>query len=612
MTEKKPSASLRQRLRALWLAMKWCWQAAPVLITISMVLSLATGLLALAGPYLFKLLLDTLVGPDGKPTQVAAGTMLGLLAVIGTLRMLQGLSGDAVNAIKRVAAHRIDRKVRHDIMAKITSLDVSYSEQPQYHETLQRTANGMWRIPESFYQATWFLGEAAAIVAIVSVLFAFDWRIVAIVIAGAIPGIIFAFKLSEVLWSAFDSGSPIARRASYYQNIMTQRPRAMREIRLFGLREPFLRRFTNLITEFIKEEDKASRKQLGLLFFAVLAEAIAALIAAWLVIGTFSAGLITVGTLTMLWALLMDFAGHMRWGVRLVGELNTHALFMQPLLQVLDYEPRVKEPAQPTPLGHLEKVELRGVTHTYDGKPEPALRNVSLTLNAGECIAIVGENGCGKSTLTKMLCRLYDPKDGAVLMNGIDIREAGQRELHSRVGVLFQDYFQYEAPVGENIRYGDWAVESQPQVEEAARKAGADFITCLAKGFETHLGRTIDPDGVELSGGQWQKVALARAFYTDADLLILDEPTAAIDARAEEALFRQFKGLTQGRMSVIISHRFSTVRMADRIIVMDKGSILEQGTHEELMALDGRYAGLFHLQAKGYLDEPPKEAALEA
>jgi ATP-binding cassette subfamily B protein len=196
-------------------------------------------------------------------------------------------------------------------------------------------------------------------------------------------------------------------------------------------------------------------------------------------------------------------------------------------------------------------------------------------------------------------------------VNGVDAREVSLADLKRRTAVLFQDYFSFEAPVEENIKYGAWDHADEKRIREAATRAGADFIDELPKGYQTHLGRTIDTEGVELSGGQWQKVALARTFYRDAELLILDEPTAAIDAQAEEALFREFKEFARGRMSVIISHRFSTVRMADRIIVLDKGRVIEQGTHEELMALDGKYATLFHLQAKGYAEAEPDDTYLE-
>ncbi len=246
-------------------------------------------------------------------------------------------------------------------------------------------------------------------------------------------------------------------------------------------------------------------------------------------------------------------------------------------------------------------IEFRNVSFTYPGKQEPALCNISFTLRSGETIALVGRNGAGKTTLVKLLTRLYDPDEGEILMSGRNIKEYDLKDLREQIGVIFQDFVQYAMKVQENIGIGRIAdLDQLPLIRAAATKSGADaVIDKLDDGYETMLGKWFDK-GTQLSGGEWQKVALARAFMRDARLLILDEPTSALDAQAEYDVFTRFRHLTEGKTAIFISHRFSTVRLADRIFVIENGGILESGSHSELMEKDGRYAELFNLQAEAY------------
>jgi ATP-binding cassette subfamily B protein len=246
-----------------------------------------------------------------------------------------------------------------------------------------------------------------------------------------------------------------------------------------------------------------------------------------------------------------------------------------------------------------DAVELRNVSFTYAGAPRPALAAISLRIARGETIALVGENGAGKTTLVKLIARLYDPDEGCVLFGGIDVRALPRDELHQRIAFVLQGFGRYEASAADNIAYGDWRrlLSDREGVQRVARTAGVDeMISALPHGYDTLLGRTFGEQ--ELSAGQWQKIALARAFARDADVLILDEPTSNLDARAEHALFTQFRRLAEGRTTIIVSHRFSTVSMAQRIVVLDKGRIVESGTHAELLSRAGNYAGLYELQQR--------------
>ena len=286
--------------------------------------------------------------------------------------------------------------------------------------------------------------------------------------------------------------------------------------------------------------------------------------------------------------------------------------YVNTLFEFLEYQPKIVSPPNPQPLdppGKIEglDIEFRNVSFTYPGKdPETqaALKHVSFTIHAGEAIALVGRNGAGKTTLVKLLTRLYDPDEGEILIGGRNIKEYDLKELREQVGVIFQDYVNYYMTAHENIGVGRVdEIEQRDLVMSAARKSGANaVIERLPQGYDTMLGRWFKDlkDSTQLSGGEWQKIALARAFMRDARILVLDEPTSALDAHAEHEIFTRFRVLTEGKTAVFISHRFSTVRLADRIFVIENGSIIESGSHQELRALDGRYAELFNLQAEAY------------
>ncbi|HEY8206669.1 MAG TPA: ABC transporter ATP-binding protein, partial [Myxococcaceae bacterium] len=290
-----------------------------------------------------------------------------------------------------------------------------------------------------------------------------------------------------------------------------------------------------------------------------------------------------------------------------VGGMYEDALFMSNLFLYLNIptggeQPRVL-PALSPPRGQANAIELRNVSFRYQGKTDWALKDVSLTLQPGEKLGLVGENGAGKSTLVKLLLRLYEPTEGAILYGGVDIRDMDPKDLRSRIGAVYQDFVRYQFTAAENIGLGEVRyLEDRPRIEKAAEEGGAaQVISTLPKKFDTVLGGWFEA-GQELSMGQWQKLAVARAFMRDAEVLVLDEPTASIDAEAEHELFQRFKALAADRIAIIISHRFSTVRIADRIAVLHGGRVEELGTHHELVEKGGRYAHLFKLQAQGYLD----------
>jgi ATP-binding cassette subfamily B protein len=286
-----------------------------------------------------------------------------------------------------------------------------------------------------------------------------------------------------------------------------------------------------------------------------------------------------------------------------VGQLYESGLFVDNLFSFLGLEPQMRAPAHPRPVPHpiREGIEFRNVSFRYPGREEWALRDVSLRITPGEKLALVGANGAGKTTLVKLLTRLYDPTEGQILLDGVDLREYGLEDLRTRIGVIFQDFVQYHATARENIGFGQIeALDDESRIVSSAQRGGADTVIAeLPEGYNTMLGRWFER-GLELSGGQWQKMALGRAFMRDGEVLVLDEPTAALDAEREYEIFQRFHELTDGKIALLISHRFSTVRMADHIAVIEHGRLTEFGTHDELLEQDGTYARLFNMQAAGY------------
>jgi ATP-binding cassette subfamily B protein len=396
----------------------------------------------------------------------------------------------------------------------------------------------------------------------------------------------------------------------YYTHVMTVDD-YNKEIKLFNLGSFFIERYRILVEQLYSQDRQITLRRglAGLLWstLGVIANSgIYLYIALQAVLGRISLGGVTQYTMAT------SKAGNSFQGI-LSGISSTYenSLYVNTLFEFLDYQPEIVSPEQPLPMPASSEtkgldVEFRNVSFTYPGKPQPVLYNVSFTIRAGESIALVGRNGAGKTTLIKLLTRLYDPDDGEILIGGHNIKEYALEDLRGQVGVIFQDFMRYHMAASENIGLGRVdKIENLDLVTLSAQKSGADeVIKRLPDGYDTMLGRWFRGKGIaggaQLSGGEWQKVALGRAFMRDAAILVLDEPTSALDPQAEYDVFRSFRQLTEGKTAVFISHRFSTVRLADRIFVIEDGAILESGSHTKLLELNGRYAELFNLQAEAY------------
>jgi ATP-binding cassette subfamily B protein len=401
-------------------------------------------------------------------------------------------------------------------------------------------------------------------------------------------------------------GAPIKRRMDYLVSLLTT-DGAAKEVRVFGI-AGFLRgRYRLLGSTFYQRMRRLTIARYGRSgAWGLLSTLVGAVAFGYVALGAAS-GRLSIGDLALYTAAVTSVQVSVQMIFRNLSTIHENVLYMTELDNLLARRPAITAPPQPRALPEpvTGAVVFDDVTFAYPGSKRPALDRVSLRIEPGQTVAIVGENGAGKSTLVKLLCRLYDPGAGRILCDGVDLRELDPAVYRENITAIFQDHCLYQATAAENIGLGAVAhIEDRSRVERAARAAGVDsLLEGMPQGYDTPLGKWF-ARGVQLSGGQWQKVALARAFMRDAPLLALDEPTAALDARAEHDLFLRLAELTRGRTTLYISHRFSTVRQADRIVVLDQGRVTEDGTHAELLALGGRYAELYHLQAAAYTSEP--------
>jgi ATP-binding cassette subfamily B protein len=422
-----------------------------------------------------------------------------------------------------------------------------------------------------------------------------------VLVIAAVPVFLSETRFSKDAFRLFQWRAPETRKQLYLETLLTREDHA-KEVSLFRLGTLFLNRYREIFRQLF-DADRALTVRRGVIGFLLGMLSTMAFYAtyAWIVLRAI-ARMITLGDMTMYLLVFKQGQGALSSILSAIGGMYEDNLYLSNLYEYLEYSPRAPSGARSSGPLKGDGIRFENVSFRYPGATESALSNIDLHIPPGSKLALVGENGAGKTTLIKLLTRLYRPTDGRILLDGLDLQDWDVGALRMRLGVIFQDFIRYQLLVGENIGAGDVsAFEDEQRWRRAADKGMASpFIDNLPLGYRTQLGKWFQ-DGHELSVGQWQKIALSRAFMReDADILVLDEPTAAMDAEAEAEVFDRFRRLSRDRMGIVISHRFSTVRMADQIVVLERGGIVERGSHDELMALDARYAHLFNLQAAGY------------
>jgi ATP-binding cassette subfamily B protein len=582
--------------------MRMVWDAAPGVITSTLICRTLVALIPLAALAVTRVIVNDIVdfraGHGALPHN-----FWWLVALEFTLAgVAAGILVRLVNFSEIVLADRYSKHISIKIMEHASRLDLISFEDPLFYDKMERArVQGTDRIV--MIQSTGLLIQQMVTTVSLAggIIFLSPW-ILLVLVACVIPAFMGETHFAFMGYSLNFKQTP-AKREMDYLRIVGGSKESAKELKLFGLASFLVNRYTKLSNELHAENTGLAKKRLWVGAAFTLLSALGYYGSYAFVIYKTVTGKLDIGTFTFMTGAIALASSNIQAVFTTFSTIADQAMFITDLLDFFNLQPRVfsKPNGLPAPRPIRQGFEFQDVSFSYPGQTRLVLSNVSFQLRPTERIALVGENGQGKTTIVKLLTRLYDPSGGRILLDGVDLREYQLEDLWKEVGVIFQDFMRYDMTAGENIAIG--RIEDQDnvfRVRSAAQKSLAEqVIRKLPKGYEQILGRRFE-GGVDLSGGEWQKIALARAYLRDAQVLILDEPTAALDARSEHEVFERFAELTKGKMALLISHRFSTVKMADRILVLENGRIAEQGAHDQLLLNKGRYAEMFELQAASY------------
>jgi ATP-binding cassette, subfamily B, bacterial len=600
----KPRPTLKARFAALRHVppfLKLIWATDPRLALASLLLRVGRAALPVATLWVAKLILDQVVLLAKAGGGVDPAPVLRLLAIEFGLALLADGLGRLTALLDSLLADRFTNETSVRLMQHAAELDLDQFEDSEFYDKLERARRQTLGRTALLSQLLAQGQDLITMVFLGAGLVVFNPWLIALVIVAVIPAFLGESHFNERSYSLTHSWTPERRELDYLRFVGASDETA-KEVKIFGLSGFLIDRFRTLSKQFYDQNRALSIRRAGWgTVLAALGSAGYYAAYAWILVQAVR-GQISIGSLAFLSGSFQRLRGLLEGVLSRFGQVADGALYLQDFFEFFELQPRITRTAGARPFPHpiREGFTFEGVGFKYRSAEKWAIRNLSFTLKAGEKLALVGENGAGKTTLVKLLARLYDPTEGRILLDGHDLREYDPAELRQEIGVIFQDFVRFQMTAGTNLAVGRIdARHDEARIQSAAQQSLADsVIGKLANGYDQVIGRRFG--GVDLSGGEWQKIALGRAYMREAQLLILDEPTAALDARAEFEVFQRFKELTTGRTAVLISHRFSTVRMADRILVIENGQFIEVGSHEELLARGGRYAELFQLQAAGY------------
>ena len=575
------------------------WDSGPRVVSASMLCRLMGALIPLSMLAVSKQILDAVQAhSNGQP--LPAGFWYLVAAEFG-LAVIGSLIGRSTGYFDSLLADRFTRHVSLRVMKHASQLDLTSYEDPAFYDRLERArVQGSDRI--AMVQAIGTVAQqvVTAVSLSAGIIWFSPWLLVILVVA-VVPAFLGESHFAFEGYSLNIRQTPTRRQLDYLRTLGASKESA-KELKLFNLSGYLSGEYSRLSNTLYDENVQLAKRRLWTGAFLSLLSAGAYYGAYAYVIYRTVTGTLSWGSLSFLAGALAGASSTIQNIFSTFSSIADQSLFLTDLVEFLRVKARIesKPNALPAPRPIRDGFRFESVSFRYPGNDRAVLDCLNLEIHLGERIALVGENGQGKTTIVKLLARLYDPSSGRILLDGVDLRDYSVEDLHSQIGVIFQDFVRYEMTASQNIATGRVDAAGEAAILEAARKSGADeVIKRLPNGYAQQLGRRFE-GGVDLSGGEWQKMALARAYLRDAQILILDEPTASLDARSEYEVFQRFAELTESRMALLISHRFSSVRMANRIVVLENGRIAEQGTHEQLIALGGRYAGMFELQAESY------------
>jgi ATP-binding cassette subfamily B protein len=577
------------------------WESGRLVVTLGLVFRLVLALLPIALLWVTKLIIDLIV--HARTTQQPVTNHLWWLVTAEfSLAVFSSMLSRAIDFLDALLADKYTRHVSIRVMEQAAALDLIAYEDPVFYDRLERAR----------VQATDRLGMiqsigrlAQQVITTISLsvgIVVFSPWLLLLLVAGVLPAFLGESHFAFLGYAKNFRQTPIKRQLDYLR-VLGGSKEAAKELKLFGLKGFLVDRFTRLSDQIYREDVSLARRRMSLGSLLSVIGTGGYYCAYVFVIWKTVHGTLTIGEMTFLAGAIQQASSNIQQTFSTVSGIADQALFLTDLIAFFEMRPAIqsKPHALPAPRPIRRGFEFRNVSFRYPGSDRLILNRLNFHFHTGERIALIGENGQGKTTIVKLITRLYDPAEGQVLLDGIDLREYDLDDLYREIGVIFQDFMRYEMTAGENIAVGKIEeMDNLRLLQLSAKKSMADEVIARLGGrYDQMLGRRFE-GGVDLSGGEWQKVALARAYLRDAQVLILDEPTAALDARSEFEVFQRFAELTTGKMALFISHRFSTVRMADRIVVLENGNIAEDGNHEELTHLGGRYAEMFELQAASY------------
>jgi len=574
------------------------WASTPLWATVNVVLSIVRSVLPLALIFLIKYFIDTVTAIAGNNLLHPPGeAMLPVISVV-IVFFLDEVTSEFSLYIKKKQSVKLESYMYGLLHEKSAGLDLINFENPAYFDILARASReATWRPGSVLNDLISIFRGILSLILMSGVLLTLNWWLVILLFAANIPGVWLRLHFAEILYNFQRSQTPEARKSAYFNWILTG-DRPAREIRLFGLGNYFTGLFRKSFSKQKDEEIEIIAKRTWIETVSVLFKAASLFLVLCIVVQRAVTGALSLGQMAL-------FILAFRQGMMYIGEtfgslasLYEDGLFIGDTFEFLSLKEEISVTGKEVKAAALDHdIEIRDLSFTYPGNSQPAIKNVSFRIKKGEIVALVGNNGSGKSTLVRLLSRLYDPSSGSVIYDGTDIRSIDPAEYRKHFSVVFQDFMLYNLSAGENIRLGDFsAPPSSIRIKTAAAVTGVDtLISLLPEGYDTQIGNLFN-ESRELSWGEWQKIAISRALYRDASVLVLDEPSSALDAATEYEIFSNLREIVKGKTAILISHRFTSVRMADRILVLDKGEVAESGTHEELMKRQGLYYSMYSKQ----------------